>query len=250
MSSEVTAAPEDRRVTRTRVEELLIVLVLSLLGSAAYSIIRLVRAPVAGVIVESVSQSPSLAVHLTNFVVGVAPVALVLHLVRREGQRPADIGLGRDRLDDDLIRAIGLAVIVGTVGLGIYAWSILNGYNRFVLPVPPRGEWWTIPVLVLASMRAGLVEEIVGVGYLFTRLERLRWGTVAIVTSGALLRAAYHAYQGWGSMVGNLLLGFFFGAVWMRTRRTWPLVIAHVLIDVVAGVGYLVARGRLTFIPG
>lgn len=240
----------DRRVTRARVEELLIVLVLTLLGSAAYSVIRLVRAPVAGVMVESVSQSPSLAVHLTNFVVGVAPVALVLYLVRRDGGRASDIGLGRDRLDDDVIRAIGLAVIVGLVGLGIYAWSILNGYNRFVVPVPPRGQWWTIPVLVLASIRAGLLEEVVGVGYLFTRLERLGWGKVAIVASGAVLRAAYHAYQGWGSAAGNLLLGLFFGAVWMRTRRTWPLVIAHVLIDVVAGVGYLVARGRLTFIPG
>lgn len=234
---------------RSRAEEIVIVLVLSLLGSAIYAIISLARQPISGISVESVSQSPSLAIHVANFVVGLAPVALVLHLVRRDGERPSSIGLGLDRLDDDLIRSVGLAVIVGLVGAGVYAWSVLNGFNRFVVPSPPRGQWWTIPVLVLTAVRAGLLEEVIGVGYLFTRLERIGWGRIAIVGSGALLRATYHAYQGWGSMAGNLLLGLFFGAVWMRTRRTWPLVIAHVLIDVGAGLIYLIARGRLTILP-
>ncbi|GBC86642.1 hypothetical protein HRbin12_00640 [bacterium HR12] len=40
-------------------------------------------------------------------------------------------------------------------------------------------------------------------------------------------------------------MGLFFGALFVRTRRAWPLVVAHVLLDVGAGVGYLLFRGRL-----
>jgi len=40
-------------------------------------------------------------------------------------------------------------------------------------------------------------------------------------------------------------LGLFFGVAFVRTRRTWPLVIAHFLLDVGAGVGYLLFREHL-----
>jgi uncharacterized protein len=63
----------------------------------------------------------------------------------------------------------------------------------------------------------------------------------------AILRGAYHLYQGWGGFLGNLALGLFFGAVFLRWRRTWPLIIAHFLLDLGAGLGYIAFR---THLPG
>jgi len=40
-------------------------------------------------------------------------------------------------------------------------------------------------------------------------------------------------------------LGILFGLIFVRTRRTWPIVIAHFLLDVGAGVGYLLFRDHL-----
>ena len=65
------------------------------------------------------------------------------------------------------------------------------------------------------------------------------------VAASALLRAAYHLYQGWGGFLGNLVLGAVFGGLFVRTRRTWPLVVAHALIDVGAGALYLLLGDRL-----
>jgi membrane protease YdiL (CAAX protease family) len=119
------------------------------------------------------------------------------------------------------------------------------GVNRFVVPVPPLGHWWTVPVLVRTGLEAALGEEVIVVGYLTTRLQQLGLTSAAAVGASALLRGTYHLYQGWGGFAGNLALGLFLGAVFVRTRRTWPLVVAHFLLDVGAGVGYLLFREHL-----
>ena len=40
-------------------------------------------------------------------------------------------------------------------------------------------------------------------------------------------------------------MGVLFGVLFLRWRRTWPFVIAHCLLDVAAGLGYIVFRERL-----
>lgn len=79
------------------------------------------------------------------------------------------------------------------------------------------------------------------IGYLFDRLRRLGWGWWPIIFASAALRAAYHAYQGFGPLVGNFAMGVVFGWCYRRWGRVMPLVIAHTLIDVIAFVGYPVA---------
>jgi hypothetical protein len=40
-------------------------------------------------------------------------------------------------------------------------------------------------------------------------------------------------------------MGVLFGSVFVRTKRAWPLVVAHTLLDVGAGVGYILFRKHL-----
>jgi membrane protease YdiL (CAAX protease family) len=237
----VTGAPNvpGRRVLS---EEVLVVLALSLLASAVYSLIDLLSAPVAGVIRATYRPVP-LAPQLADIVFGLAPVALVLHLVRRsrEGLRP--IGLATETLASDAAWGTVLALAVGGVGLAVYVVSVRLGVNRFVIPVPPLGHWWTVPILLLGAVQAALLEEVIVAGYLIRRLEQLGWTSLAAIAGSALLRGAYHLYQGWGGFAGNLALGAVFGWVFVRWRRTWPLITAHFLVDAMAGLGYLAFRG-------
>ena len=140
---------------------------------------------------------------------------------------------------------MALAAVVGAVGIGLYLVSVPIGLNRCVIPAPPLGHWWTIPILVLGAMQAGLLEEIVDVGYLIPKLQQLSLTGAAAVAVSALLRGAYHLYQGWGGFLGNLLLGLLFGAIFLRWRRTWPLIVAHTLLDLGAGLGYIAFRSHL-----
>ncbi len=138
-------------------------------------------------------------------------------------------------------RGILLAAVIGIPGLGLYAGARMLGLNVAVVASPLDAAWWTVPLLVLAALRAGLTEEVIFIAYLFDRLRRLGWSWWAIILSTAALRGAYHAYQGVGAIVGNFLMGVVFGWCYRRWGRVMPLVIAHTLLDIVAFVGYPLA---------
>ncbi|MFB3739603.1 MAG: CPBP family intramembrane glutamic endopeptidase [Candidatus Velamenicoccus archaeovorus] len=236
-------APEPVLGRRAMGEEVLVVLSLSLLASAVYAIISIASAPVKGVTVSVVPPVP-FPTQLANFVFGLAPVWLVVYLVRRNGEGAAAIGLGTRRLREDVVRGVVLFAVVGLAGIGVYLGAVALGVNRFVVPVPP-GHWWTVPVLFMSAIQAALVEEVIVAGYLITRLEQLRLTPVAAIGASALLRGTYHLYQGWGGFAGNLAMGLLFGLVFVRTRRAWPLVVAHLLLDLGAGAGFLLFRSHL-----
>lgn len=236
------SASPDRRTLR---EEVLVVLSLSLLASAAYAVLSLLAAPIKGVAVASVSQSTELARQLVGLVFGVAPVWLVVHLLRRSGEGSASIGLTWDRPGADIRLGAAFFVVVGLGGLGVYLGAVALGVNRFVVPVPPLGHWWTVPLLLLNAAAAALLEEVIVLGYLITRLRQLAWSPFAAVAASALLRGGYHLYQGWGGFLGNLAMGVLFGVAFLRVRRTWPFVIAHFLLDAAAGIGFILFRDHL-----
>ena len=238
----VPPSPADRR---TLFEEVIVVLALSALASAAYAILSIIEQPVSGIPVASVNQSPQLARQLVGFVFGLAPVYLVGHLVRRSREGLVGIGLDGRQPRRDLVSGLALFAIVSMIGIGVYLGAVALEVNRFVVPVPPIGHWWTVPVLFLNAAEAALVEEVIVLAYLVTRLRQLSLTPWASIGASALLRGTYHLYQGWGGFAGNLAMGLFFGWLFTRTRRAWPFVIAHFLVDVGAGVGYLVFRDRL-----
>lgn len=237
----------DVRDRRLVIEEVLVVLSLSLLASAVFAVLDLLSGPLKGGYVASVDQSTQVARQVASFVFGLAPAWLVVYLVRRSGEGIEAIGLDVRDPRRDLLLGLGLFVVVALGGLAIYLASVALGVNRFVVPVPPLGHWWTVPVLVLNALEAGLLEEVIVAAYLITRLRQLDVSAAAAVAVSALLRGSYHLYQGWGGFLGNLAMGLLFGVVFVKTRRAWPLVVAHVLLDVAAGVGFILFR---THLPG
>ena len=185
---------------------------------------------------------------------GLAPVALVLWLVWRDSTpRLGAIGLGWTggftwpKLGREIASGFGLAALIGIPGIGVYLAARALDLGVTVVPTALDAHWWTIPVLVLWALRAGLGEEIIVVGYLFDRLKAIGWTPWVIVGVAALLRGTYHLYQGFGGFAGNIAMGLIFGAVYLRTRRLAPLIVAHVLIDITAFVGYPLA---LILFPG
>ena len=136
------------------------------------------------------------------------------------------------------------------VVVAIYVVSVRLGHNRLVVPVPPLGQWWTFPLLIITAIENALLEETVVLGYMVTRLQQIGAPSLVAIGSAALLRGTYHLYQGWGGFVGNLSMGLLFGAVFLRWRRTWPLVIAHALLDAGAGILYIAFRTKLPGILG
>jgi membrane protease YdiL (CAAX protease family) len=238
-------APADRRT----VAEILIVLGLSLGASAVYAAINLVAKLTAGpplaqqraTLNAPASPRPylDLTYQLTGIVFTLVPVALVLFLLSAPGRRATRrIGLdGRRPLRDLGVGAL-LAAVVGLPGLALYVIGRRLGITAQVIPAAYNDYWWTVPVLVLQAVKNAVIEEVVVVGYLLTRLRELRTPTWAALAISAVLRGSYHLYQGFGPFVGNAVMGLLFGAWFRRSGRVMPLVIAHSLLDLVAFVGY------------
>jgi membrane protease YdiL (CAAX protease family) len=233
---------------RLLIEELVIVLALSLLASAVFAILDLISAPVKRSV--AVATFPTYVQfqflkELFNIVFALAPVALVFYLLERTGEGPRGIGFDAREPGFDVGIGILLAITVGGIGYALYRAAIALNVNRIVIPVPPEHHWWTIPILVLGAFQFALLEETVVCGYLITRLQQLRFSAPAAVVTSAVLRGSYHLYQGWGGFAGNLTLGLFFGTLFIKWRRTWPLVIAHFLVDTAAGIGYIANHHHL-----
>ncbi|MEO7123449.1 MAG: CPBP family intramembrane glutamic endopeptidase [Lacisediminihabitans sp.] len=236
--------------TRGRIRaEILLVLGLSLGASAIYSIVSIIDlstrpAPLS-------SNTAKLNVPLNNrevfdfiyqllgIVFDLVPVALVVFLLWNAA-RPHLSRLGIDfrKPGRDVLAGLGLAAIIGIPGIALYLGGKALGLTVTVDANSLGGYWWTIPVLLLSALRSGLQEEIIVIGYLFTRLRDLGWGKWQMILTAAILRGSYHLYQGYGSFIGNVAMGVLFGWLYTRYKRVLPLVIAHFIIDAAVFVGY------------
>lgn len=235
--------------------EIWLVLGLSLGQSAVYSIVNLIDKFTRGPIRDQTAtlnapQSPRPYLDLTYQLLGIGfalvPVALALFFLTASG-RNALQSMGVDGRSPwrDLGIGAGLAALIGLPGIGLYYLGRATGITVNVVPTALDAYWWTIPVLILAALQNALLEEIVMVGYLMTRLRDRGWTTLSIVVSSAALRGSYHLYQGLGPGVGNFVMGLIFGYWFHRTGRVAPLIVAHTILDVIAFVGYALFRDAL-----
>ena len=238
-------------VDRTRLGlEVAIVLGLSLAQSSIYSVLRIIErltrdVPLAQ---QTSTLNPSVTpdrpwLDLTYQLVGIAfglmPVLLALYLLSLTNP-PAGRTIGFDLRQPrfDVGFGVLIAVVIGVPGLGLYAVARKLGINTEVQASGLTDQWWTIPVLILSAVQNALLEEIVVIGYLFTRLRQLAWNVTAIIALSAIIRGSYHLYQGIGGFIGNLIMGIVFGLIYLRWKRVAPLIVAHTLLDITAFVGY------------
>lgn len=252
-------AADPARRTR-RVLEIWIVLGLSLGQSAVYAMIDLGGKLTAGpplaaqtaTVNRSVSPRPylDLSYQLAGIVFTLVPVALVLWLLAEPAGTAIRavlrrIGLDAARPGRDLVHGALLAAVIGLPGLGLYVVGRQLGISATVVPAALNDYWWTVPILIAQALKNALLEEVVVVGYLITRLRQLGWPAWAVLGASAVLRGSYHLYQGFGAFIGNVVMGLVFGEWFRRRGRVMPLVIAHTLLDIVAFVGYQLFAGAL-----
>jgi membrane protease YdiL (CAAX protease family) len=191
-----------------------------------------------------------LFLQLTNITLSLAPVLLVLYLLARSGERPSKtLGLDASQPGRDLAWGALLAAVIGGAGLGLYLIAYHAGVELNVVAENLPDVWWRFPVLVLSAAQNGILEEVVVVGYLLSRLDKLGVNPVTAIAISAVIRGSYHLYQGIGAFFGNAAMGVIFGIFYRRYGRVTPLIIAHTLIDAVTFVGYALLAGHVSWLP-
>ena len=103
-------------------------------------------------------------------------------------------------------------------------------------------------MLVISAFQNAILEEVIMIGFLFTRLRQLAWAPWVVLTVSAVVRGTYHLYQGFGGFLGNMIMGAIFGLIYLRWKRVAPLVVAHTLLDVAAFVGYALLAPHVSWL--
>lgn len=247
--------PRTRRLLRY---ELVVVLLVTFGLSGLYSVLDLVSALISpdALADQSATLNASRSAHawldLAYQLLGVARLLawalLPLVLLAHTGIGPRAVGLVRGRIGRQVGWALALTAVIGIPGLALYLGAVAAGFNLQVAASGLTETWWRPLVLVLSAAGNGAAEEVLVVGYLLVRLRQLGVPPAVALLGTALLRGSYHLYQGFGGGLGNLAMGLVFALWWMRTRRLWPLVLAHTLLDVVAFLGYAVLAPHVAWL--
>jgi membrane protease YdiL (CAAX protease family) len=172
------------------------------------------------------SLTLSIAIVISEF----AAAGLVVYLLIRNGEGLQSIGLAGHRFRKDLALLlpvwIFVQVIPQAVGSALLASLHIPRYSVLAPALPVA----FVAVALLKSLQAGVVEEIVVLGYLVRRLEQRGWTATAVVVVAVLVRVSYHLYYGPG-VLPILLWAIATVLMYRRIRRLMPFIVCHFVWD-------------------
>jgi membrane protease YdiL (CAAX protease family) len=168
-------------------------------------------------------------------------LGLLWHILRLNGETIG--GLTEPFAGKDVLRGFGLALwAYGSYYLAaIVLWRLTGGLSSGEQARRSMDVFKTeFTVFYLLSMLVNpFCEEFFVRGFLQTRLRQAGHDGLTVILVSVALQASYHLYQ--GAMV-CLALGFsflVFALYYNANRRLWPVVIAHLIMDVIAMLSYM-----------
>jgi membrane protease YdiL (CAAX protease family) len=159
-----------------------------------------------------------------------SPVLVIGFLLARNREGWPGIGLTRLRAGDV---GTGAVLWVASFILVLVLAQLFQFFGQREVDFLPEGLplWFRAVQALLIAVTAGITEEIVVRGYAQTRLEQLRSPTAVILLVPTALWGVLHVYQGVGAALTIFGLGLMYAWYFHRTRRLWPLILAHILFD-------------------
>ncbi|WP_152363675.1 CPBP family intramembrane glutamic endopeptidase [Microlunatus speluncae] len=203
---------------------------------------------------------PAMLSALAMLPVNIATLLLLRQRLRREGRRLRDlIGFSAARLPRDLLwgllwfmvlQTLFLAVIFLIMGLR-YGSGLFEAFatifvddSAMRLSVPVTIVLAVITAITFAPLNAP-AEELVYRGYAQTELARHRWPTALAIGLPALLFGAQHLFYAPTAAampvfgVAFVVWGIGAGLIVLRQRRLMPMIIAHLLVNLLTSLPLL-----------
>lgn len=183
----------------------------------------------------------SLFLVLADIAFTAAPIAMVWGFMRLTGDRFVRIGLvakpAGQTARETWWAFVWLFVVTGALSILLdLAITAIPNAERLTasIQVGPGVSFVDLAITgIPAAICAGLLEEIVVLGFAYRVLERLGLSDRAIVIILVSLRMSFHLYYGLTAIV---LMPWAFVSVifYRRYRRLWPLIIGHAAWDIYA----------------
>jgi uncharacterized protein len=136
----------------------------------------------------------------------------------------------RGTLFGSTLLATTYLVLLGVMGI---AEMVLPLEMRVAVErMPAAAPDLNMQLVFLVSSVNGIFEEVFVAGYIITALTPARgmWTAINVSTG---VRMLYHLYQGPAGILVSVPMGLLFGYAYARLRMLWPLVFAHILMDII-----------------
>lgn len=163
--------------------------------------------------------------------------ALLLVLLRRNGEDLSDIGWSAKAVDSTLLREMGIGLVCG-VGLYLFKEFAVDSVRALAAGNTPtfqslfRFSLGSLedPGLMLAAVGVVFVEESIYRGYALPFFEE-RWGILAAVVITALAFGPLHWGNGVGAMLNATAYGVLLAGIFLWRRNLVAGTLAHALYN-------------------
>jgi membrane protease YdiL (CAAX protease family) len=148
---------------------------------------------------------------------------------------------GRDPLRAVALWLAALVSAWAVIVLALFAAALLGAPTQRppIQPIHFVGHLhWTM--VAAASLINPIFEEFLWLGFVAAAFSAAGAWRIAVLSIG--LRVLVHTYQGVFAILFIAPLGAVFVTYYLRTRRIWPIVLAHAIQDAI-GLGWLAATG-------
>lgn len=131
----------------------------------------------------------------------------------------------------------GWVLVLLTYALALAAQTLLElampgDFDAAARRYPRADANLSMQLVFLVSTVNGIFEEVFVAGYIITALKDRRGAWTAINVS-TVIRVLYHLYQGPIGVVTVVPMGLLYGFAYVRNGQLWPLIFAHVVIDII-----------------
>lgn len=132
---------------------------------------------------------------------------------------------------------MGWLLLLGTYVLAMVAQALAtlalpDEMQAAVARYPRADPHLSMQLVFVTSTVNGIFEELFVAGYIITALRESRGAWIAINVS-TVVRLLYHLYQGPLAVLTIVPMGILYGYFYACTRQLWPLIFAHVLVDII-----------------
>jgi len=171
------------------------------------------------------------------FVEQAVMLVCLVWFLRRRGWTAAKVGLRFSLADIPAAFSLWILALGSAWFARMAMLSVLGRHSTLHLVPHLVEQGLRLPTIVIVAVLAGIYEELFISGYLLNVLKK-RFGLLPAINVSTGLRLACHVYRGGGVVVSVLPLGLIFGYWYGTHNRLWPLILAHVALDV-ATLSYL-----------
>jgi len=170
-------------------------------------------------------------------IVGLLSLYLAL---RYQGRTFKEIGLVIDPRLLEIGRAFGLYFVA--IFLTVSLYLVLNLLSPRFQPLAHHGTFDSAALFGVHVTIASLLfvvlnpfhEELLVRAFLITEVEGLYHSTLLAVIVSVALQTSYHIYQGLPAALSHIPAFLIFSLYYVRTRRIFPIILAHLFMDISA----------------